>query len=311
MAAIADKLKQGLDENRMLMLGVQVLIGFEYQSILHVRFFSLPRYLQWIKVADLTLLIGTLACLFTPAMYHQIGAQGRSTAQSLNIATVFASAALMPFAIALGLSVFAAADQLFSSSTAVVVAAGSLAVTLFCWYGLELAHRRTRPERQRLNDDGNAGGTIKDRIDHVLTEARTILPGAQALLGFQFITMLSEAFERLPASSKYVHFVSLLCIALSTVLLLTPAAYHRIVERGEDTGAFHRFASRVLLFSTVPLALGLAGDFFVVVRKLTEDIMWSVVAAGLALTLCYGLWFGLALAMKVAKRRRDALTKAL
>src|SRR5690242_10844334 len=112
MAVDPDKLKQAFDENRMLMLGVQELIGFGYQSILHAKFDDLPRHIQWIKVTDLLLLIATLACLLTPATYHQIGEHGRPTGPSLNVATTFASVALLPFAIALALSVFAAAYQL-------------------------------------------------------------------------------------------------------------------------------------------------------------------------------------------------------
>jgi RsiW-degrading membrane proteinase PrsW (M82 family) len=193
------------------------------------------------------------------------------------------------------------------------VAAAALAVTLFFWYGLEFVHRRIHPRRSRtpVDDDRGTEATIEDRIDHVLTEARTILPGAQALLGFQLITMLSEAFERLPASSRYIHFSSLLSIALSTVLLLTPAAYHRIVEGGEDTERFHRFASRVLLFATIPLALGLAGDFFVVVRKLTSNVTWSVVGAVLVLAVSYGLWFGLTSVLRFTRRRKDVHARAV
>jgi hypothetical protein len=182
-------------------------------------------------------LIATLACLFTPAMYHQIAERGRPTTKALNMATVFASAALLPFSAALVLSM--AASQLLRGWTAVVLGAVAFAVTLFLWYGLELVHRRNSPRRSRTarRDDREGEGTIKDRIDHVLTEARTILPGAQALLGFQLITMLSEAFERLPLSSRYIHFSSLLSIALSTVLLLTPAAYHPHRRRRGGYGA--------------------------------------------------------------------------
>jgi len=53
-------------------------------------------------------------------------------------------------------------------------------------------------------------------------------PGAQALLGFQFAVMLVDGFDQLPASSQYLHLVSLVAVALSTVLLIAPAAYHRL-----------------------------------------------------------------------------------
>ena len=58
------------------------------------------------------------------------------------------------------------------------------------------------------------------------------LHGAQALLGFQLVGVLLGGFEHLPASSQYIHVVSLGLVTLSTILLMTPAAYHRLVEQG-------------------------------------------------------------------------------
>jgi DMSO reductase anchor subunit len=121
---------------------------------------------------------------------------------------------------------------------------------------------------------------------------RVVLPGAQALLGFQFATMLVEGFDKLPASSKYVHLLSLTLIAFSVVLLMTPAAYHRIVERGHETEHFHRFTSRMLIAAMLPLALGMCGDFFVVIRKVTASAVAAIVGAALMLLFFYGLWFG-------------------
>jgi len=70
-----------------------------------------------------------------------------------------------------------------------------------------------------------------------------------------FRSKMTEAgFERLPESSRALHLAGVLCIALATILLMTPAARHRLVEGGEDTEAFHQFASRVLLAAMVPLA---------------------------------------------------------
>ena len=86
---------------------------------------------------------------------------------------------------------------------------------------------------------------LKDKIDDVLTEVRVVIPGGKSLLGFQLIVMLNEGFDRLPRLSRYVHLGSLLLIALCTVLLMTPAAYHRIVEGGEDTEDFWRCAPEV------------------------------------------------------------------
>lgn len=134
---------------------------------------------------------------------------------------------------------------------------------------------------------------LKDRIEQVLTEARVVLPGVQALLGFQLATMLMDGFDKLPQSSKYVHLISLILMGLCVVLLMTPAAYHRIVEQGEDSESFHRIASELLLLVMIPLPLGICGDMFVVLRKVTGSISVSIGTSLLFLAFFYGMWFGL------------------
>ncbi|KRB49236.1 hypothetical protein ASE04_18890 [Rhizobium sp. Root708] len=59
-------------------------------------------------------------------------------------------------------------------------------------------------------------------------------------------------------------------MAIAIVLLVTPAAYHRIVYKGAEVAAFYRTASRLLLMATVFLALGLAADVDVVIRRTTQ-----------------------------------------
>jgi hypothetical protein len=84
---------------------------------------------------------------------------------------------------------------------------------------------------------------------------------------------------------------------------VTPASYHRIVERGEETERFHRFASTVLLWSLVPLALGIAADFYVVTHKVTSSGMVSGLLAALAMGILYGLWFGYPVQQRKARER--------
>ena len=144
---------------------------------------------------------------------------------------------------------------------------------------------------------------MTDKIRHVLTEARVVLPGAQALLGFQFVTVLTDAFDKLEPSSRYLHLAALGCVALSVVLLLAPATYHRIVERGEETEHFHRFASAMVLAAVVPLALGITGDLFVVARRITHHVTLATVLAGASLALMFGLWFGFTGVLRLRQAR--------
>ncbi len=60
-----------------------------------------------------------------------------------------------------------------------------------------------------------------------------------------------EDFEHLPRYWQIIHFISLLATTVTIVLLIAPAAYHRIHEAGEDTEQFYKVASRLLLIALV------------------------------------------------------------
>src|SRR5205085_8561540 len=97
------------------------------------------------------------------------------------------------------------------------------------WYGLEFYMRRERAseieeakkesEMQEEKEQGGGRGGLTEKIQHALTECRVVLPGSQALLGFQFIVILSESFDKLSSASKYIHLASLGLNALTIVLL--------------------------------------------------------------------------------------------
>ena len=128
------------------------------------------------------------------------------------------------------------------------------------------------------------------KIEQMLTEARVVLPGAQALFGFQLAIVLTQSFEQLPSASKTVHAASLFLVALAVVLLMAPAAYHRIVYAGEDSQDMHRVGSALVTAATVPFALGLVGDVYVVITKIVGTPTAGLLAGSLALVLLIGLW---------------------
>jgi Family of unknown function (DUF6328) len=309
MAQLKDKVKTTLDEGRILVIGAQVLLGFQFRAILETGFEKLPEHAKYMKLGGLGLLLLAVALLMWPGAYHQIVEDGEDTHELNRFATTVMGVALLPFALGLGVDFFVGAESLFGLAPAIVAGAAALAVALFFWYGLEALRRgarepevREKKEMSRKKGEQEEGGTeLKDKIQQVLTEVRVVLPGAQALLGFQFISLLMEGFEKLPQSSKYVHFISLSLVALSVILMMTPAAYHRLVEQGEDTEHFHRFAGRALIASMIPLALGVSGDFYLVAQKITDSGGLSIGLAALALLIFYGLWFGFTLYLRQAR----------
>jgi cytochrome bd-type quinol oxidase subunit 2 len=311
MAQLKDKIKTTLDEARMLILGSQVLLGFQFRSAFEKGFEKLPEHAKYLKFGGLGLMILAVMLLMWPAAYHQLVEEGEDTHELHHFATAVMGLALLPFALGLGADFFVGTEFLMGRTQGLIAGIAATAVALFFWYGMEAMFRSGRQhevkekrEMSRKEDDKAGGTKLKARIEQVLTEIRVVLPGAQALLGFQFASLLVEGFEKLPQSSKYVHFASLSLIALAIIFMMTPAAYHRLVEKGENTEHFHRFASRMMLASMIPLALGIAGDFYVVARKITESEGLSDGLSALALLVFYGLWFGYTLYRRRARERR-------
>jgi hypothetical protein len=299
MTQLKDKIQNALDESRMLILGAEILVGFEFTATFQEGFKHLSIPSQNLNLIALVLVLLTVALLISPAALHQLTEKGQDSVALHRFTTHVMEMALLPFALALGANVYLPAVAIDGTITGAIFGVTVTLLALFFWYGPALLRRKHKKSRQTVkvmtSDEGQrvAGDTpVRDKIRQVLTEARVIIPGNQALLGFQFAGILQTGFRELAPWLKWVHLASLSFIALSTVLLLTPAAYHRIVEQGEETEHFYRVAQVMVLCSLPPLAVGICGDFVLVVYKFTEMRGASLVAAGLMLSIFGVLWFG-------------------
>ena len=72
-----------------------------------------------------------------------------------------------------------------------------------------------------------------------------------------------RSFGEPPGWVKITHAVALAAIALSVVLLMTPAALHRIAYDGENSPSFFRISSALVVAAAFPLAVGIAADICV------------------------------------------------
>jgi|SRR5690348_7905287 hypothetical protein len=143
---------------------------------------------------------------------------------------------------------------------------------------------------------------LEQESTHATDEARMILPGVQAILGFQLIAVFNQRFETLSALEQYAHLAAFFLVALAMGLLITPAAYHRQVERGAVSREFVDLASTLLSLALMPLIAGLAIDAYLLVRLVVHDTAPALACAGALALVLVGLWFGLP---QLARRRRD------
>jgi hypothetical protein len=310
VAQLKDKIENVLNETRILVLGIQILIGFGFRTFFEPGFAKMSPYAQQLQLAALGLMLLGFGVLMVPVTYHRIVLHGRNTAELHRLSTLTVSAGLLPFALSMGLSFFLGARWVLGTVGSAILSGGVLAVTLACWYGLEILARRRKfgslhlyaivdPLREiDMHDEQKTDLTT--RVKQVLIECRVVLPGAQALLGFQLIIMWMTAFYQIPQIWKLLHLASLVAVAFSTILLITPAAYHRIVEQGEDSEMLHHITARLLLGAMVFLALGMCGDFYVVCRMTSLSMVASTTLSLLLLGFFYGAWFGFTLWKKHA-----------
>lgn len=292
------KLKTALDESRLLILGAQVLFGFQFEAAFQDLFATLPRGVQFVQVAGLLLLLLATCFLIAPSLHHQLVYGGQSRVGALRGASFFAGLSLLPLTFGLGASMWVVFEHLFGRTAGLVAGSGFTVVALALLYGLGFALGRTqRPLRMPPEEKATP---LETRIEQLLTEARVIIPGGQALLGFQFIATLTTAFAELPSSAQLIHVAALCAVALAVLLLMTPAALHRIGYGGEDSEDFFRIGSALVTLAAVPLAIGISADVYVVFVKVTQSTAAAVTAGLGALGVFVSVW----LLYPVWKRRQ-------
>lgn len=148
-------------------------------------------------------------------------------------------------------------------------------VCLYCW----------RMEQQ-LNDHDK----IDAEMRNIIEEARVILPGVQALFGFQTIVVFNDHFAELPAFAKNCHILGLAMVIVTVAMVMTPAIFYRACGGGA-TLPMVRLSSLMIRGALAPLACGLALDMFTVIFVATEKVSVSVAAGIATFVLLAGLWF--------------------
>lgn len=120
-----DRVKTGFDECRMLALGAQVLIGFQFQGVFQPGFAGLPNSFKIAQIAGLLLLLTSLAALIIPSTQHMLAERMWASRRIESILTRCLDISLPPLAAALALDVAIAlrttADDVLAFALAIIV----------------------------------------------------------------------------------------------------------------------------------------------------------------------------------------------
>jgi phage shock protein PspC (stress-responsive transcriptional regulator) len=150
------------------------------------------------------------------------------------------------------------------------------------------------------------GESMSTAISHLLEECRMVLPGIQALFGFQLMAVFNQGFwERLDSSEQRLHLLAVVLVVLAVALVMTPAAYHRQAKHDTLPERFISLSSRLLLWSMFPLMAAICVDFYVIARMILLNAVMSLLGAFMLFIVFVVLW----LMMPRSKRFRRWLAR--
>ena len=143
--------------------------------------------------------------------------------------------------------------------------------------------------------------TRKEQLERehgeLLEELRSLIPGAEVLFGFLLAIRFTGQFAELTSLQEYVYYATLISTAVALVMLLAPAAYHRIRFREGDKEVMLRKGNREAIAGTAAIAAAFTGVLFLV-TDLVFGIPVAVVVAVLFFALTAWRWWAIALFRK-------------
>jgi hypothetical protein len=140
------------------------------------------------------------------------------------------------------------------------------------------SNERTGEDRQER--------TARELIE-LLNELRVILPGVQFLFAFLLTVPFSQRFSELDGLETGVFFVTLLCTAIATALLMAPSAQHRVLWREGARERRLELGNTLSIVGLIFLVPAMVGAVFVV-----SDFIFGLGAA-VVVTLLLAFFFAL------------------
>jgi putative flippase GtrA len=143
-----------------------------------------------------------------------------------------------------------------------------------------------RGETEAQRDDRN--------LMELLQEVRIAGLGVQVLFGFLLAIPFTTRFVRLDQAQRDLYLTALLLAALSTGLLLSPVAYHRLVFRRRKKESLVRAANVLAILGLVAVGLSVTAAVALVLSYVAAGLpaVLITVAVGVMFTV---LWFVLPL----------------
>jgi hypothetical protein len=128
------------------------------------------------------------------------------------------------------------------------------------------------------------------RLIELLNELRVALTGVQIMFAFLLTVPFTQRFSQVTDFQRYVYFVTLLCAAAATALLISPSAHHRMLFRRHEKHRLILLGNTLTLIGLGFLALAMTGVILLITDVLFKTATVVVVTACVAATFLT-LWY--------------------
>jgi Kef-type K+ transport system membrane component KefB len=139
-----------------------------------------------------------------------------------------------------------------------------------------------RPETEEERADRN--------LSDLLQELRVALPGVQVLFAFLLTVPFTQRFKELTDFQEKLYFGVLICVALSSVLLVAPTAGHRVLFRRQQKEFIVTIANNLSLVGLLLLAIAMTGAIALISDFLFGSLT-AIVTATVMAAAFIGFWY--------------------
>jgi Family of unknown function (DUF6328) len=153
-------------------------------------------------------------------------------------------------------------------------------------------------ERPSGRDESEAE-RLDRNLGELLQELRVALPGVQVLFAFLLAVPFQQNFTKIDGFEKGVYFATLLCTALSAILLIAPSSYHRMTFHLQQKRELIHLANRFTIVGLAFLALAMTGAIVLITDILFGGVVTVITGVGAAAAFAT-LWYLLPLRRRLS-----------
>ena len=165
------------------------------------------------------------------------------------------------------------------------------------WWAMSNSHPYTRDESEAERLDRNFGEQLQ--------ELRIAQAGVQILFAFLLTIPFQQRFTTLTDLQRSIYVVTLLSIAISMLVFMSPVAMHRMLFREGLKDYVVRHTDTLIGTCLFFLVVGIIGGVVLVLDVLVSHTTAFWLGAGLAV-LALALWVLLPLSQRRRRRRENA-----